>query len=189
MTNDAWLPDDLVSIAMPGFGGGILSKYRFVFEETGMTHELVFVLTAIALFLIAFAREKDEDEYCMTLRLKSWVWACQDSNGIHHRHLSSFFSGMPFLYALVANMFLVFVLFRAKFDYELWKSRKEASHENRIRVLRAELDMTQLQLAEHIGVSRQSIVAIENSKYVPSTIFGIENGKAVQYRCFQHLQP
>lgn len=81
VTNDAWLPDDLVSIAMPGFGGGILSKYRFVFEKTGMTHELVFVLTAIALFLIAFAREKDEDEYCMTLRLKSWVWAAKIQMG------------------------------------------------------------------------------------------------------------
>ena len=48
---------------------------------------------------------------------------------------------------------------------------------NRIRVLRAEIDMTQLQLAEHIGVSRQSIVAIENSKYVPSTILALKMAK------------
>lgn len=128
VTNDAWLPDDLVSIATPGFGGGILSKYRFVFEKTGMTHELVFVLTAIALFLIAFAREKDEDEYCMTLRLKSWVWAVKIQMAFTIG-IFLFLFDVPFLYALVANMFLVFVLFRAKFDYELWKSRKEASHE------------------------------------------------------------
>ena len=48
---------------------------------------------------------------------------------------------------------------------------------NRIRVLRAEFDMTQSQLAEHIGVSRQSIVAIENSKYVPSTILALKMAK------------
>lgn len=48
---------------------------------------------------------------------------------------------------------------------------------NRIRILRAEFDMTQLQLAEHIGVSRQSIVAIENSKYVPSTILALKMAK------------
>ena len=48
---------------------------------------------------------------------------------------------------------------------------------NRIRVLRAEFDMTQLQLAEHIGVSRQSIVAIENNKYVPSTILALKMAK------------
>ena len=48
---------------------------------------------------------------------------------------------------------------------------------NRIRVLRAEFDITQSQLAEHIGVSRQSIVAIENSKYVPSTILALKMAK------------
>jgi putative transcriptional regulator len=48
---------------------------------------------------------------------------------------------------------------------------------NRIRILRAEFDMTQSQLAEHIGVSRQSIVAIENSKYVPSTILALKMAK------------
>ena len=48
---------------------------------------------------------------------------------------------------------------------------------NRIRIFRAEFDMTQSQLAEHIGVSRQSIVAIENSKYVPSTILALKMAK------------
>jgi putative transcriptional regulator len=38
---------------------------------------------------------------------------------------------------------------------------------NRIRVLRAERDWTQAQLAERIGVSRQAIIAIENGKYEP----------------------
>lgn len=48
---------------------------------------------------------------------------------------------------------------------------------NRIRIFRAEFGMTQSQLAEHIGVSRQSIVAIENSKYVPSTILALKMAK------------
>lgn len=48
---------------------------------------------------------------------------------------------------------------------------------NRIRIFRTEFDMTQSQLAEHIGVSRQSIVAIENSKYVPSTILALKMAK------------
>jgi putative transcriptional regulator len=39
---------------------------------------------------------------------------------------------------------------------------------NRMRVLRAEQDWTQAQLAERIGVSRQAIIAIENGKYEPS---------------------
>ena len=40
---------------------------------------------------------------------------------------------------------------------------------NRIRVARAEVRMTQQQLAEAIGVSRQTINAIESGKFVPST--------------------
>jgi putative transcriptional regulator len=39
---------------------------------------------------------------------------------------------------------------------------------NRIRVLRAEKDWTQAQLASKIGVSRQAIVAVENGKYDPA---------------------
>lgn len=40
---------------------------------------------------------------------------------------------------------------------------------NRIKVERAERDVTQQQLAEAVGVSRQTIVAIENNRFLPST--------------------
>lgn len=39
---------------------------------------------------------------------------------------------------------------------------------NRIRELRLQFNMTQEQLAEFVGVSRQSIIAIENQRYNPS---------------------
>ncbi len=39
---------------------------------------------------------------------------------------------------------------------------------NRIKVWRAEYDLTQQQLAEEIGVTRQTINALEKGKYVPS---------------------
>ncbi len=39
---------------------------------------------------------------------------------------------------------------------------------NRLRVLRAEYDWTQEDLAEKLGVSRQAIIAIEKEKYDPS---------------------
>lgn len=40
--------------------------------------------------------------------------------------------------------------------------------ENRIKELRAEKQLTQEQLSKNVGVSRQSIVAIESGKYNPS---------------------
>ena len=39
---------------------------------------------------------------------------------------------------------------------------------NRLRVLRAERDWSQAQLAERLGVSRQTVNAIETEKYDPS---------------------
>ncbi|MGM9773839.1 MAG: helix-turn-helix transcriptional regulator [Candidatus Egerieousia sp.] len=40
---------------------------------------------------------------------------------------------------------------------------------NRIRIERAEKRVTQQELANAVGVSRQTIIAIENSKFLPST--------------------
>ena len=39
---------------------------------------------------------------------------------------------------------------------------------NRLRVLRAESDWTQADLAKRVGVSRQAIIAIEGEKFDPS---------------------
>ena len=45
---------------------------------------------------------------------------------------------------------------------------------HRIRGERAEMRMTQLQLADAIGVSRQTINAIESGKFVPSTVLALK---------------
>ncbi len=45
---------------------------------------------------------------------------------------------------------------------------------NRIRVERAELRMTQQQLADAIGVSRQTVNAIETGRFVPSTVLALK---------------
>jgi len=45
---------------------------------------------------------------------------------------------------------------------------------NRLKVERAIHDLTQQQLADRIGVSRQTIHAIETGKYVPSTVLALK---------------
>lgn len=39
---------------------------------------------------------------------------------------------------------------------------------NNIKDLRAELGLTQAQLAQHVGVARVSIVSIENGRFIPT---------------------
>ena len=50
---------------------------------------------------------------------------------------------------------------------------------NRIRVERAERRMTQQQLADAVGVSRQTINAVESGKFIPSTLLALKIA-----RCF-----
>ncbi|MBR5725559.1 MAG: helix-turn-helix transcriptional regulator [Muribaculaceae bacterium] len=49
---------------------------------------------------------------------------------------------------------------------------------NRIKVARAEMNITQGELAEKIGVTRQAVNSIELGKYVPSTLLAL---KMAQY--------
>jgi putative transcriptional regulator len=45
---------------------------------------------------------------------------------------------------------------------------------NRVKEERARLNLQQQELAERIGVSRQTIHSIENNRYVPSTVLALK---------------
>ena len=55
---------------------------------------------------------------------------------------------------------------------------------NRLKIARAELNITQEELAKRIGVSRQTITAVESARYVPSTVLALKMaqvfGKSVE---------
>ena len=63
------------------------------------------------------------------------------------------------------------------------------SIQNRIVVLRAERGMSQKDLAEQLGVSRQTIISLEKNRYNPSLklafdialLFGVELQEVFQY--------
>jgi putative transcriptional regulator len=45
---------------------------------------------------------------------------------------------------------------------------------NKLRIERAVRDITQTELAEQVGVSRQTIHSIESNKYIPSTLLAMK---------------
>ena len=51
---------------------------------------------------------------------------------------------------------------------------KQRTMKNTLRVERAIKNITQADLAEAIGVSRQTINTIESNKYVPSTVLSLK---------------
>lgn len=59
---------------------------------------------------------------------------------------------------------------------------------NSIKVERAIANLTQQELAERIGVSRQTINAIESSKYVPSTVLALKMARVFQKKVEDFFQ-
>jgi putative transcriptional regulator len=53
---------------------------------------------------------------------------------------------------------------------------------NTLRVERAIVNITQAELAVKVGVSRQTINAIESNKYVPSTVLALKIARSFQKR-------
>jgi len=46
--------------------------------------------------------------------------------------------------------------------------------DNRLKELRARFDLTQEELAQRVGVTRQTIIAIEGKRYNPSTLLALK---------------
>ena len=49
---------------------------------------------------------------------------------------------------------------------------------NRLKVLRAEFDWSQAELADRVGIARQTIIALEAGKYAPSLPLAFKLSKA-----------
>lgn len=50
---------------------------------------------------------------------------------------------------------------------------------NHLKLARTKHNLTQEQLAEQVGVSRQSINSIEKNRYVPSTVLALKIARAL----------
>lgn len=53
---------------------------------------------------------------------------------------------------------------------------------NLIKVERSKHDMTQADLAQKVNVSRQTIIAIESGRFIPSTVLSLKIAKVLNCR-------
>jgi putative transcriptional regulator len=60
---------------------------------------------------------------------------------------------------------------------------------NRLRVLRAERDWSQAELADRVGVSRQTVNALETGKYDPSLELAFRLAKLFELRIEEVFEP
>jgi putative transcriptional regulator len=53
---------------------------------------------------------------------------------------------------------------------------------NQLKVERTKHDMTQADLAQKVNVSRQTIIAIESGRFIPSTVLSLKIAKVLNCR-------
>lgn len=101
-----------------------LDQVYFSFIDTEIERTLAGVLVIIGGLLITFSREKMEDEFIQTLRLRSFQWAFL-LNYIILLFLFIFVYGMSFLTVMVYQMFLILVLYILRFQYLLYINKAQ----------------------------------------------------------------
>lgn len=93
--------------------------------DNNIANEICTIFILIGVLFLLLAREIDEDEFVMKLRLESILWAAI-VNGVILLIATVLFYEFTFFYVMVFNLFLLFILFIIRFNWVLYKFRKEA---------------------------------------------------------------
>ena len=107
------------------FGG---SSNYFSFLENNIFDEITGLLLIIGALLIAFSKEKSEDEFISKIRLESLVWATYLNYSILILSII-FIYDMAFFWILVFNMFTVLIFFIIRFNWAIYKSKNQIRDE------------------------------------------------------------
>lgn len=96
--------------------------------NNNILNEIFGVLIIISSLLVAFSKEKSEDEYISKIRLESLVWAVYVNYGILLFSFLVMFD-LTFLWVMIFNMFTVLIFFIIRFNWQISKIKKSASYE------------------------------------------------------------
>ncbi len=100
----------------------------FSWSTDNVTNELVGIAYIVGALLVGFSREKEEDEYISSLRLKALLWATLINYLLVILALM-FVYGLGFLTVMVVNMFTTITLFVIAFNLMLYRYYKSAGYE------------------------------------------------------------
>ncbi|MEM9050954.1 MAG: hypothetical protein AAGC47_02775 [Bacteroidota bacterium] len=109
-------------------GGAEKKKGVFHIVSDNFTNEITALFTLFGAFLVAFSKEKVEDEFFQQLRFESIIWALKCQAII-------LFLGIVFLYSTDFLMFMMFALmsffvfYIGRYHFQLYKYRKASNAE------------------------------------------------------------
>lgn len=100
----------------------------FTLIKANLTGTIIGILFLIGAILVAFSKEKSEDEFIAGVRLESLLWATYINYGVLI-FCFIFFYEFEFLYVMIFNMFTILIFFIIRFYYMLYRANKSLSHE------------------------------------------------------------
>jgi hypothetical protein len=92
------------------------------------TCELIGLLLLAGALLVAFSKEKREDEYLVHLRLSALIWAVYVNAALTALAFVMLY-GFNFLYFMMCNLFAVLLLFIAKYQWKLYTLKNAQGEE------------------------------------------------------------
>ena len=105
-----------------------VNRKTFRMVANNILNEILGVLIIISTFLVAFSKEKSEDEYISKIRFESLAWAVYFNYAILILTFL-FIYDFAFLWVMVFNMFTVLLFFIVRFNWQISKLKKSASYE------------------------------------------------------------
>jgi len=103
--------------------GALFENDRSHIIKTNIFTEISIFLIIIGGLLVAFSKEKIEDEYIQKIRVESLIWATI-INYVLLLIATVLFYDFLFLKFMIINMFTILLLFIIKFNFELLKFKK-----------------------------------------------------------------
>ncbi len=128
LVNDFEYPSYEIKVWTPIKSGALFESDRNHLIETNIFTEIaIFLITAGGL-LVAFSKEKIEDEYIQKIRVESLIWATF-VNYIILLIATLLLFDFNFLTFMTINMFSLLLLFIVKFQWELYRLKKMDKNE------------------------------------------------------------
>lgn len=122
-------PDFLKMKVISLFSDQTFGQKRFIeIIEVNIINTIVGVMFIAGAMMVAFSREKIEDEFIANTRMSSMMWAILVNYSLLLIAFI-FIYGVPFLNVMIYNMFTVLILFILRFNYMLYKNSKVAANE------------------------------------------------------------
>jgi hypothetical protein len=101
---------------------GPINKWMVV--ENNFTQELAGILFIVSALMVAFSKEKIEDEYIAKIRMESLLWATYTTFAIQIFCLL-FFYDFTFLYSMIVNMFTLLIVFIIRYNFIIYRSKSQ----------------------------------------------------------------